>query len=177
MVYNLVDSATLLVDKKFHTKNIKITEKILQVNRYPENFIKKYTKKRLNFNKLRNRGKILKRNALLFNSVTRTLRKHNFLIVPYNNNNLSCIIKKGKDDIKKTNGTNVVYKIDCMICDVSYIGETKRRICKRMEGHLKDIKNKLNKPIPNNCKLLHSMDFNNVQGRIQRGGGRGDRPL
>ena len=43
MVYNLVDSATLLADKKFHTRNLKITEEILQANRYSKNFIKKCT--------------------------------------------------------------------------------------------------------------------------------------
>ena len=44
MVYNLVDNATLLANKKFHEKNLNITKEILQANRYPENFIKKYTK-------------------------------------------------------------------------------------------------------------------------------------
>ena len=149
----------------------------MQANRYPENVIKKYRNKWLNFNKPRNRGKILKQSAQIckqkniiklayipniFNSVARTLRKYIFLIISYNNNNLSCIIKKGKYDIKNSNLTNVVYKIDCTVCDVSYIGETKRRIFKRMEGHLKDIKKKLDKPISNHCKLLHKMDFTNV---------------
>ena len=54
MVYNLVNNATLLANKKFHEKNLNITKEILEANRYPENFIKKYTKKRLKFNKLRN---------------------------------------------------------------------------------------------------------------------------
>ena len=46
IVYNLVDRAVLLSDKKFHRKNLKIVTTLLENNNYPRRFIKQHVYKR-----------------------------------------------------------------------------------------------------------------------------------
>ena len=48
MVYNLVDRAINLASKKFQDNNIKKVKTLLKNNSYPEKFIEKYIKIRLN---------------------------------------------------------------------------------------------------------------------------------
>ena len=47
----------------------------------------------------------------------------------------SQIIKRGKDIIPKENTRGVVYQLNCNDCDAVYVGETKKRINKRIKGH------------------------------------------
>ncbi|KYN29541.1 hypothetical protein ALC57_01006, partial [Trachymyrmex cornetzi] len=57
-------------------------------------------------------------------------------------NNLNSIIKLGKDQLKTNEQKGVVYKINCKECDVSYVGQTKRKMGTRIFEHQQDIKNK-----------------------------------
>lgn len=36
--------------------------------------------------------------------------------------------------------SNVIYKIDCKVCDATYIGQTKRQLCTRIREHKNNIK-------------------------------------
>jgi len=51
---------------------------------------------------------------------------------------------------------NVVYKLKCKNCDVTYIGQTKRRLSTRVAEHRKDI----NKKTPNHSVITnHRLEF------------------
>lgn len=151
MVYNLIDRAVKLTDKKFHDKNIKIAEEYLTMNNYPTNFIKKYTQKRLKH--------IHKNPELPTEKQLQNKRKKNYIPLPYLNNlyenissslknfyidtiptiqkNLKHIIIKAKDKTAPFKTNNVVYKINCENCTASYVGQTKRTLEKRLDEHSK----------------------------------------
>ena len=130
MVYNLMDKAILLADQKFHAQNEKTVYNILLLNGYPKYFIQKYMNKRLhtqqhrfNNNNSNNHQTNLKRNyaqefkvKLNFKndsycSIKNILRKHNINSIPYVNQNLSQVIKNGKDKSKRTECTGKVPSI------------------------------------------------------------------
>ncbi len=69
-----------------------------------------------------------------------------------------------KDQIKeKTSQSLVVYKINCKICNVDYIGKTERILVHRLKEHQKKETNK------STCYELieenptHEMDYENIQ--------------
>ena len=47
IIKNLVDSAILLSDTKFHQENLKLASKFLILNGYPSHFINKHIRRRL----------------------------------------------------------------------------------------------------------------------------------
>jgi len=57
-------------------------------------------------------------------------------------NTLNTFIKTGKDRLKGLSSCDVVYKINCKDCDVSYVGQTKRRLITRIREHMNDINKK-----------------------------------
>ena len=54
-------------------------------------------------------------------------------------NTLRNFIKRGKDDLEHFHNQNVVYRISCEDCDISYIGQTKRQLKTRLHEHVSDI--------------------------------------
>jgi len=54
---------------------------------------------------------------------------------------LDMVIRKGKDKIDAKRVTDVVYKIDCVNCEMTYIGQTKRHIATRINEHKNNINN------------------------------------
>ncbi|XP_011872187.1 PREDICTED: uncharacterized protein LOC105564436 [Vollenhovia emeryi] len=77
---------------------------------------------------------------------------------------LNVIVRKGKDRIVDSKQTELVYKINCINCDASYIGQTKRHIETRIKEHCNDIK----KPTSNHSVvskhrtlLGHEFDWHN----------------
>ncbi|KYN50277.1 hypothetical protein ALC62_09186 [Cyphomyrmex costatus] len=79
-------------------------------------------------------------------------------------NSLNQIIKLGKDKLDKLNNTNVVYKIDCLNCDCSYVGQTKRNLKTRIKEHRADLKKIQNKSVVSKHQMgyNHTMDWDNV---------------
>jgi len=72
---------------------------------------------------------------------------------------LGRIIKAQKDTLPTGLNKNVVYRLNCKNCDVSYVGQTKRRLNTRTLEHKKDI----NKKTSNYSVITkHRMDFNHV---------------
>ena len=51
------------------------------------------------------------------------------------NTKLNKIIKLGKDVLKKSEMSNVVYKLECISCDKTYVGQTKRLLNIRREEY------------------------------------------
>ncbi|EFN65198.1 hypothetical protein EAG_00070, partial [Camponotus floridanus] len=50
-------------------------------------------------------------------------------------NNLRQLIKVGKDRLEKDSRSNIVYKINCVDCNASYVGQTGRLLRTRMREH------------------------------------------
>jgi len=76
-------------------------------------------------------------------------------------NTLNIFIKTGKDKIDNYNRCGVVYKINCKDCEVSYVGQTKRRLITRIKEHKNDINKKSGIPsvISSHRLLNHEFDW------------------
>ena len=150
MVYNLVDRAILLSSPKFHQDNISTVKKILLANFYPSTFVQKYIdlriKKHSSNSPPKEKTKIptiyitlpfynnsMKKFDKLINESD--FKKKEVKVVFKTTNKLNNIIKKGKDKLKREDQHNVIYKINCKNCDKCYIGQTYRRLQKRVNEH------------------------------------------
>ncbi|EZA46430.1 hypothetical protein X777_00167 [Ooceraea biroi] len=81
-------------------------------------------------------------------------------------NKLNCLIRLGKDRL--TNGLNMcsVYKINCLICNACYIGQTKRHVQKRIKEHKSDIsKHEGCRSVVSDHRLNndHDFDWQNIE--------------
>jgi len=54
-------------------------------------------------------------------------------------NKLKSFIRLYKDPLPRTHHCNVIYKISCLDCDASYVGQTKRKLITRIKEHRSDI--------------------------------------
>ena len=68
-------------------------------------------------------------------NVKRIISKHNINIILTVDSKLNKIIKLGKDVLEKNEISNVVYKLECLSCDKTYVGQTKRLLNIRREEH------------------------------------------
>jgi len=57
-------------------------------------------------------------------------------------NTMNKIIKRGKDKIEHMSINDCVYKINCLNCEKSYVGQTKRQLGTRVKEHKSDITKK-----------------------------------
>ena len=172
IVYNLVDRAILLSDKKFHRKNLKIVTTLLKNNNYPRRFVKQHVYKRFFKIKQNHNQKdtIVHKEPVShislpfnenFDKIVTILKPYNFRILPLVEKSLSSVIRWGKDPTKKCDKTNVVYKFFCKSCPASYVGETKRTIKIRINEHQKN--NNLESVVPQHRKnFLHDFDWDNT---------------
>ena len=171
IVANLVDRAILLSDTCFHDTNIhKITE-LLLCNDYPSEFINIHIQNRLRKLKFNNRKTNENRplttisipySNTFYKKCSYILNKYNIRTVPLINKKLNNIIKLGKDKIEKSETCGVVYKINCMSCSATYIGETKRMSKIRVKEHERDKENK--SVIATHQRTEnHTVDWKNIQ--------------
>ena len=149
MIYNLVDRAIHLSSKKFHKNNIEKVRFLLKNNSYPDKFIEKYIKIRLN--KINSRNSDMNDNncessrkciVLLYVSgvyerVSLCLKKYSIDTVSKISNNLSNVIVKGNDRTFRSDKNNVVYKVNCSSCSYSYVGQSKHSFDIRKGQHQK----------------------------------------
>ena len=70
----------------------------------------------------------------------RLLRGIGFTVVYKITKKLNTLIKRGKNNLHNNDKTNVVYKLNCQNCNVSYIGQTKRHLRTRVKEHSNNIK-------------------------------------
>lgn len=156
VINNLVDHAIFLSDDRFHDTNIKIVKKILLNNSFPEKIIDFYVRKRLftlrdqnsNSQDCFGNGKkefdmsqciVLPYIKSFSENINRILKKKDLKVIHTIPKKLDKIIKRGKDKLAKDNTTEIVYKIDCISCDATYIGQTKRHLSTRVKEHKKNI--------------------------------------
>jgi len=81
-------------------------------------------------------------------------------------NKLTNFIKRHKDQNKYENNNNIVYKILCNNCDVSYVGQTKRYLKTQIKEHVKNIKaeeSKLSVVSKHMLECNHIFDWKNVR--------------
>ena len=172
VITGLVDRAILLSDQKFHSSNIEIVKEILINNSYPVFFIDKCIKQRLK--EIKYRVVPLENDIATDNDFPK-----NIISIPYIKDctdgirsilsvcgfhvvhtvpmKLNNIIRKGKDRLDCMKQTELVYKIDCIDCEATYIGQTKRHLETRIKEHKTDIRKHANN---HSVISKHRLDFN-----------------
>ncbi|KYQ46473.1 hypothetical protein ALC60_14570, partial [Trachymyrmex zeteki] len=145
-------------------------------NGYPLEFVFSSIKKRIKFHIDSNNGTVDKKvKEKIFtipyvNSVPEKFtpianRFHCKLIFSISNS-LWNFIRKGKDQLDPLCNQNVVYKISCDDCDVSYVGQIKRQLKIRLHEHVSDINKKSKSPtVITNHRIdqNHNFDWGNVE--------------
>lgn len=174
IIYNLIDRATLLSEKKFHRVNIRKVKNQLIENNYPPVFIDKCIKTRLRKIRYSNANRTDKRyddniftlalpnNPRFFNKITGFLKQHYIRTVPLVRHGLQNIIRLGKDSLAKKDIAGTVYKISCKNkhCKVNYVGQSKRPAGIRMGEHasFRDRES----VITEHTNSTHKFDFKNI---------------
>ena len=73
-------------------------------------------------------------------SATRMISKAVYSIDYRCINKLNKFIKAHKDKKIISDKNNIIYKIQCNNCDVSYVGQTKKKLNTKINEHIKNIK-------------------------------------
>ncbi|XP_071577702.1 uncharacterized protein [Temnothorax nylanderi] len=169
-VIGLIDRAFLLSHPSYHAKNFKLVIDILLDNCYPLSFIFGILRERLKYLFSRESNAKGGRNeddaipfftipyipkiTDHFKNATRGLNMR----LSYNSlNKMSTFIKAHKDSLPRSKQSNVVYKVNCMECDASYVGQTSRQ----MQTRIKEHQNHINRNTSNHSVLTdHRIEFN-----------------
>jgi len=180
-IYNLVDRAINLSEKRFHTSNIEKIKMTLVKNFYPLEFINKYVKKRMNFLKNKTQNAALNKNKndvenvyvgmpyipKLTENIEKILRqeKSSIRVCPKNLNTLKSLFSKLKAPIPKDHLSNLIYQIKCKDCNSSYVGQTQNYIKDRINTHRRSIRNMRSDTALSRHALenLHNFDFVNYK--------------
>ncbi|KYN18105.1 hypothetical protein ALC57_09615 [Trachymyrmex cornetzi] len=85
-------------------------------------------------------------------------QKFDFNIAYKPMNCLNKFIKTGKDKIKKYNHSNMVYKINCLDCNESYVGQTKRKLNTEHKNDIKKCSSSLSVISQHRQNYNHKMD-------------------
>ncbi|KYN14498.1 hypothetical protein ALC57_13304 [Trachymyrmex cornetzi] len=153
MVFSLVDRTFLLSNPIFFKKNIELIIMILKDNGYPIEFIFEYINKRITALSQKNSVLVKSNNEkemrvlMVFpyvksicNKISRSIDKSNNMIGYRCTNKLNRFIKVHKDRNPHEKNNNVIYRLNCNNCDVSYVGQTKRQLQTRIREHRNNIK-------------------------------------
>jgi len=153
IITNSTDKILLLSNPEFHQKNFFFLINNLLTNNYPLEMI---------FSSIRERLSVKFRQLNHGTSHT-TDTKDNYFVIPYIDhtadrfiqlfknipkfklaffgiNRLNKFIKVHKDPLPFLSRSNVVYKINCLHCDASYVGQTRRLLKQRIDEHRNHIK-------------------------------------
>jgi hypothetical protein len=82
------------------------------------------------------------------------------------NNKLNSFIKTNKDPLLDSQKSNVVYRIPCLDCNVTYVGQTKRQLNTRLKEHKQNINKNLNSlsvVSEHRLKTGYNFDWNNTK--------------
>jgi len=178
-----------LSDPIFHQKNIELIIKLLLDNGYPLSLIFEkinnrlktliYNNRRKDFNFKQQQKKHSKnysednKKIVVFpyikdisERVASTIDKSKYTKGYRILNNLGKFIKAHKDPTELLTINNVVYKINCNDCNVSYVGQTKRQLSTRIKEHSNNYKSITAKPSVITQHMLefsHTFDWNNTK--------------
>jgi len=157
-VYSLIDRVVRLSHPQFHKNNFDLVIKVLLDNGYPLELIFSSIRRRLNTIS----HSISKRSNINVTEKEKTSSQPYF-VIPYVShiserfiqyfknisfstlafscvNKLKKFIRVHKDTLPIFSRSSVVYKIDCMDCDASYVGQTKRTLNTRVSEHRNHIR-------------------------------------
>jgi len=90
----------------------------------------------------------------------------NFNVAFFGLNKLNSIIKVHKDILPIYAQSNVVYKICCLHCDATYVGQTRRLLKTRIEEHRSHIRRNTSQSsiiTEHRVKFGHVFDWDNVE--------------
>lgn len=89
----------------------------------------------------------------------------NFIPVNKISNKLNNIIRIGKDKDPIMNRCGAIYKINCIDCDACYVGQSGRKLEKRVKEHINDLKNNNWKSalVQHNKGPNHIFDLSNIE--------------
>jgi len=181
VITNMVDKILLLSHPAFHEKNFSFLINMLLNNNYPLDIIFSSIKKRLStkFNQLNNQrdhdvSSEIKENYFVIPYIEHTGEKFiqffknipNFKLTFSGINRLSKFIKVQKDPLPTLFHSNVVYKINCLQCDASYVGQTRRFLKSRIDEHRSHIRRNTSQTsviTEHRVNLLHDFDWENVE--------------
>ncbi|KYN09785.1 hypothetical protein ALC57_18089, partial [Trachymyrmex cornetzi] len=176
-ILGLIDRIILLSHPKFHKKNFDSMINILLNNGYPLRLIFKSIKQRLynkfqqlnNINLPENPVPITKKNRFfvipyipsISEKVKTFFKKIPGLMIAYRGiQKLNSLIRVQKDKLETASQADVVYRIDCKNCDVSYVGQTSRCVQVRMSEHRNHInRNTFQSSVITEHRLQTSHDF------------------
>ena len=91
---------------------------------------------------------------------------HGFNIAYKPMNKLNTFIKTGKDPLLKDDHCGVVYKINCLNCESSYVGQTKRKLKTLIKEHKADIRKPISEiSVVSRHRLneMHELDWDNIR--------------
>ncbi|KYN22457.1 hypothetical protein ALC57_05142 [Trachymyrmex cornetzi] len=182
-----VDGKHVVIQHKFHLKNLEFCIKTLLKNGYPIDLMfrevqkrinKLYTTKLINLNNddcdihdniddtLGKKLFVVPYIPKITNTVISNLNKDVFTIGIRCMNKLNRFVKVHKDKTDTMSKNNVVYKVTCKDCEASYVGQTKRKLSTRVKEHEYNIReNPSNYSVLTNHMLEfnHSFDWKNVR--------------
>jgi len=175
---SLIDRVILLSHPEFQENNFKFIINVLRDNGYPLNLIFSTIRKRLH-------ARFSHHKPLIFSQTNNPHKtRTSYFTIPYISsitkkfiqyfkncifvcklaftcyNKLNKFIKVHKDSLPITFRSNVVCKINCLNCDASYVGQTKRTLIKRIDEHRNHIRRDSTQPsVITNHRLECSHDF------------------
>jgi len=170
----MIDRIFLLSNPRLHQKNFDFMIKTFLCNGYPLKFIfdtisnrlRNLFKKRTKKQNLNDSDDVQKGWFLIpfipklsekFKNITKNLKTR---LAFFNLHKLGRMIKAQKDKLPLGHNKNVVYKLKCKNCDVTYVGQTKRKLNTRVMEHKKDINKKSgNYSVITEHKLESNHDF------------------
>jgi len=134
----------------FHKKNFDLIIKILIDNGYPLELIFTSIRRRLHTHIYKGQHVAEKQSTSYFtipyvagiaNKFIQYFKNITFCKLAFScYNKLNRYIKVHKDALPITSLTNVVYQIDCLDCDATYVGQTKRSLHIRVSEHRNHIR-------------------------------------
>src|SRR5436190_8884249 len=182
-IIGLVDHAFLLSHPRYHQKNFDMLINILLTNGYPRDFIFSVIKSRLM--KLLNLGQSPPLDSIMTNVKPRSVPFFTMSYVRnvserfkraavqcdkrlsfYSTNKLGHFVKVLKDPLPSRERNNVVYRINCINCDASYVGQTCRSLKTRVaehRGHINRNTNQRSVITDHRIEFNHNFDWDNTR--------------
>jgi len=169
-IYSLIDRVIQLSHPDFHKNNFDHIIRILLDNGYPLELIFTSIRRRLYTrsytNVSRDRKEVEKPTHLYFtipyvssvaNKFIQFFKNITFCKLAFScSNKLNRFIKVHKDALPISSLSNVVYQINCMDCDATYVGQTKRTLYTRVSEHRSHLKRN---PAQNSVITDHRVNF------------------
>jgi len=174
---SLIDKVVSLSHPEFHKDNFDLIINVLRDNGYPMNLIFSTIRRRLN-------SKFYHRKPLNSDQSTGLhITKTNYFTIPYISSiakkfiqyfknisfcklaftcykKLNLFIKVHKDPLPNITRPNVVYKINCLECNASNVGQTKRTLNTRISEHRNHIRrDSVQSSVITNHRLESGHDF------------------